>query len=341
MTFSPTTSEPVRTGFSRLFASACAAALAACSLLAAPMAQAQGTYPSRPVTMIVPFPAGGTTDILGRIIAQSLSRQLGQNVIVENRGGAGGNIGSAVAAEAAPDGYTLLMGTVGTHAINASLYPNMAFDHIEGFAPISRVASVPNLLVVNPQRPFRSVEELIAHARENPGDIFYGSSGNGTSIHLSGELFKVLADVEMEHVPYAGSAPAVTALMGNEVAIMFDNLPSSIQHVRSGALVPLAVTSDVRSAALPDVPTIAEAGLPEYEASSWFGLFAPAGTPDEIVRQLNEAVVTALNDPDIIPLLEQQGATPQPETPEEFAEFILAETEKWRHVVEASGATID
>lgn len=319
--------------------SAAIGVLAAC--LTPFSAMAQTDYPTRPVTMMVPFPAGGTTDILGRIIASALGERLGQNVIVENRGGAGGNIGTAAVAQGEADGYTLVMGTVGTHAINASLYPDMPFDHITDFQPLSRVATVPNLLVANPQQPFETVEDVIVYARENPGDIFYASSGNGTSIHLSAELFKVQAEVDMTHIPYPGSGPAVVALMGNEVGIMFDNLPSSIEQVRNGALRAIAVTSAERSEALPDIPTIAEAGLPNYEATSWFGLFAPAGTPDDIVEKLNATIVEALGDPKVQAQLAAQGAVPHPETPDEFAAFIEAETAKWAEVVEVSGATID
>ena len=210
-------------------------------------------YPTKPVTIIVPFAAGGTTDILARIIGQALTAELGQSVVVDNRAGAGGNIGGQAAAKAAPDGHTLFMGTVGTHAINASLYKKMPFDPVKDFAPLTRVANVPNLLVANPAQPYKSVKDLIAYAKANPGKVNFGSSGNGSSIHLSGELFKSLAKVDMQHVPYKGSAPAVTDLLGNQIGIMFDNMPSAIQHVRSGSLVPLAVQGEQ---ATQDVPQI-------------------------------------------------------------------------------------
>ena len=316
------------------------AALALCAAGSA-FAQGAGNFPNRPITMIVPFPPGGTTDIVARISAAALTTEFGQSVVVDNRAGAGGNIGAALAAKAAPDGYTLLMGTVGTHAINAWLYKKMPFDPIKDFQPLSRAAGVPNILVVHPAQPFKTVAELIAYAKANPGKLSYASSGSGTSIHLSGELFKSLAKVEMVHVPYKGSAPAVTDLLGNQVALMFNNLPSSIQHVRTGKLRALAVTTTTRAPELPNLPTIAESGLPDYEASSWFGLFAPAGTPAPLVARLNGAIVKILSLPDVRKKAAEQGAVVHPETPEQFAAFIAAENVKWSKVVKDSGATAD
>ncbi len=298
-------------------------------------------YPTKPVTIIVPFAAGGTTDILARIIGQALTAELGQSVVVDNRAGAGGNIGGQAAAKAAPDGHTLFMGTVGTHAINASLYKKMPFDPVKDFAPLTRVANVPNLLVANPAQPYKSVKDLIAYAKANPGKVNFGSSGNGSSIHLSGELFKSLAKVDMQHAPYKGSAPAVTDLMGNQIGIMFDNMPSAIQHVRSGSLVPLAVTTAKRSPELPNVPTIAEAGVPGYEATSWFGMFAPAGTPAPVLAKLNAAIVKVLAQPDVKKKINEQGAEVYSETPEQFTAFIQAESVKWGKVVKESGASLD
>jgi tripartite-type tricarboxylate transporter receptor subunit TctC len=291
--------------------------------------------------MIVPFSAGGTTDILARIVGQALTAELGQSVVIDNRAGAGGNIGGQLAARAPADGYTLFMGTVGTHAINEALYKKMPFDPIKDFAPLSRVANVPNLLVAHPAQPFKTVQEMIAYAKANPGKINFGSSGSGSSIHLSGELFKSMAKVDMVHIPYKGSAPAVNDLLGNQIAIMFDNMPSAIQHVRAGKLRAIAVTTAKRSPELPNVPTIAESGVPGYEATSWFGLFAVAGTPAPIVTQLSKALVKVLNNPDVKAKIVAQGGEVVAETPEQFAAFIKAETAKWGKVVKDSGASVD
>lgn len=319
-----------------------AAAGAACALALAPLAaHAQAAFPTRPITIVVPFSAGGTTDILARVIGQYMSKDLGQPVIVDNRAGAGGNIGAQNVARAAPDGYTILMGTVGTHAINQSLYKKMPFDPIKDFAPLSRVALVPNLLVANPAQPFKSVKELIAYAKANPGKVTFGSSGSGTSIHLSGEMFQHMAGVKMQHVPYRGSSPAVTDLLGGQIAVMFDNMPSAIGHVKAGKLRALAVTTPKRSPALPDVPTIAEAGVPGYSATSWFGLLAPANTPAPVVARLNASILKALADPEVKKKMAEQGAEPFGEKPEQFAEFIRSETAKWGTIVKQSGATAD
>jgi tripartite-type tricarboxylate transporter receptor subunit TctC len=313
-------------------------ALAAVAMPLGAFAQA---YPAKPITIVVPFAAGGTTDILARVIGQALTKDLGQSVIVDNRAGAGGNIGAQFAAKSPADGYTLFMGTVGTHAINQSLYKKLPFDPIKDFAPLTRVAMVPNLLVANPAKPYKNVKELIAYAKANPGKVNFGSSGSGSSIHLSGELFKAMAKVDMVHVPYKGSAPAVTDLLGGQIDVMFDNMPSAIQHVRNGRLRPLAVTTARRSPELPDVPTVAEAGVPGYEATSWFGMFAPAGTPAPVVARLNAALAKVLADPEVKKKLAEQGAEPYSEKPEQFAEFIRQETAKWSKVVKDSGASVD
>src|SRR5437660_1203037 len=246
-------------------------AIAAMLAVALPAAHAD-TYPSKPIKLIVPFPAGGTTDVLARVVGQELTKSWGQQVIIDNRPGAGGNIGADAVAKSAPDGYTLVMGTVGTHGINVSLYKNMPYDAVKDFTPITQVASVPNLLTVNPQVPVKSVKELIDYAKANPDKLTFASSGNGTSIHLSGEMFKSMTGVQMRHVPYKGSAPAVTDLLGGHVDLMFDNMPSVIQHVKDGKLRGIAVTTAKRSPAAPDIPTIAESGVPGFEATSWFGI---------------------------------------------------------------------
>ncbi len=310
-------------------------------LLALAGAVGTGRYPTKPIRLVVPFPPGGATDILARNVAQKLTEAWGQQVIVDNRPGAGGNIGSELVAKSAPDGYTLVMGTVGTHAINASLYAKMPYDHVKDFVPVILVAGVPNVLVVNPSVPVNSVAELIAYAKANPGKLNFASSGNGTSIHLSGELFKVMAGVQITHIPYKGSAPALQDLLGGQVQLMFDNLPPSLPLIKAGKLRALAVTSATRAAALPDVPTMAEAGLPGFEASSWFGVLAPAGTPPAIVAKLNAEIGKWLASPDAKEKLLAQGANAAGGTPEDFAKHIQAETAKWAKVVKESGAKVD
>jgi tripartite-type tricarboxylate transporter receptor subunit TctC len=302
---------------------------------------AAAAYPDHSVTIIVPFTPGGATDILARIVGNQLAQRLHQSFIIENRAGAGGNIGTAAVAKSTADGYTLVMGTVGTHAINQAIFRSTGYDAIKDFAPISRVAMVPNVLVVSSNAPFRTVKQLIDEGKAHPGDLTFASAGIGTSIQLSGELFKSMAGVDMRHIPFKGSAPALTALLGQQVTMMFDNLPSSYQQIKAGKLRALAVTSATRSAALPDVPTIAEAGLPGYEATSWFGLLAPAGTPPAVLKLLNDNVVAVLASPEVRAQLNEQGAVPHGETPEEFAAFIRAESVKWGKTVRESGATAD
>jgi tripartite-type tricarboxylate transporter receptor subunit TctC len=310
--------------------------LAACA--AAASAQ---SFPSKPIRIVVPFPPGGTTDVLARAAAQKLSDTLGQPAVVDNRPGAGGNIGAELVAKSPPDGYTLLMGTVGTHAINPALYPKMPYDHIRDFAPVILVAGVPNVLVINPSLPVNSVQELVAYARANPGKLNFASSGSGTSIHLSGELFKTAAGLSMTHVPYKGSAPALMDLIGGQVQLMFDNLPSALPQIKAGKLKALAVTSRERAPALPNVPTIAESGFPGFEASSWFGLLAPAGTPQPVIATINGEVAKWLASPDAKEKLLAQGANAAGGTPEDFAKHIAAETAKWQKVVKESGAKVD
>ncbi|HFL5746981.1 TPA: Bug family tripartite tricarboxylate transporter substrate binding protein [Stenotrophomonas maltophilia] len=317
------------------------ASLAVAAAGALPLGALAQNFPTKPITIIVPFSAGGTTDILARIVGQGLTTELGQSVVVDNKPGAGGNIGGSLAAKAAADGYTLFMGTVGTHAINQSLYKKMPFDPVKDFAPLSRVATVPNLLVAHPSQPFKTVKEMIAYAKANPGKITYGSPGSGASPHVSGELFKSMTGTDLLHIPYKGSAPAMTDLLGGQTSVMFDNMPSAIQHVRSGKLRPIAVTTAKRSPELPDVPTIAEAGVPGYEATSWFGMFAPAGTPKPVLDKLHAALIKVLNQADVKKKIAEQGGDVVAETPEQFAAFIKAESVKWGKVVKESGATAD
>ena len=309
---------------------------------------AQTSWPVKPVKIVVPFSPGGTTDILARAMAPELSKAFGQPFVVENRAGAGGNIGADVVAKAAPDGYTLLMGTVGTHGINKSLYSKMPFDPQKDFAPITLVAGVPNVMIVNTEKAraagINSVADFIRAAKANPGKFNMASSGNGTSIHMAGELFKTTSGTYMIHFPYSGSGPALMALVGGDMDVMFDNLPSSMQLIKSGRLKALAVTSAQRSPALPDVPTVEQAGGPAlkgFEASSWFGLLAPAGTAPEIVNRIQQGVAKALNTPAVKEKLLAQGAVPGGDTPQQFSAFINVEHKKWAQVVKASGAKVD
>ncbi len=320
--------------------------VALAAALAVPMAFAQGAWPNKPVRIVVPFAPGGTTDILARTLAPELSRVFGQSFVVENRAGAGGNIGAEVVAKSPADGYTLLMGTVGTHGINKSLYSKLPYDPQKDFAPVTLVAGVPNVMVMGTKRAqelgINTVADFVKHAKANPGRLNMASSGNGTSIHLAGELFKARNRIFMTHIPYRGSGPALADLLAGSVDVMFDNLPSSMPHIKAGNLKAFAVTSAVRSEALPDVPTVAEAGkLPGFEASSWFGLLAPAGTPADIVSRVQQETAKALNLPAVKERLLSQGAIPSGNTPAEFATLIDAEIKKWEAVVKASGAKVD
>ena len=321
-------------------------ALFACAPLAS--VQAQGSWPTKPVRIVVPFAPGGTTDILARATAAELTKAFGQPFVVDNRAGAGGNIGTEVVAKAAPDGYTLLMGTVGTHGINKALYDKLAFDPVKDFAPITLVAGVPNVMVMNADKArslgITNVQQFIAYAKANPGKLNMASSGNGTSIHMAGELFKAMTGSYMVHFPYRGSGPALMDMVGGNMDVMFDNLPSAMQQIKAGKLTALAVTSAERSAALPDVPTVEQAGGPAlkgFEASSWFGLLAPAGTPPDIVNAIQREVAKAIASPAVKEKLLAQGAIPSGNSPQEFAKLIDSELKKWAPVVKASGAKVD
>ena len=307
--------------------------------LAAAAAQAQ-TWPSKPVRYVVPFPPAGATDITARIIADKISGPLGQSVVVENRPGAAGNVGSEFVAKSAPDGYTMLQVTV-AQSISATLYAKLNYDLEKDLAPAAMVALVPNVMIVNPSLPAKSVAEFIALAKAKPGKINFASSGSGTSIHMSAEMFKMLTGVDIVHVPYKGSGPALADLLGGQVDVMFDNLTSSIGHIRGGKLRALAVTTVTRYPELPDVPTMQEAGVAGYEATAWFGIMVPKGTPREIAMRINGEVNKALAQVDVKEKLAQQGALARSWTPEEFGSFIHNEIVKWAKVVKASGAKVE
>jgi tripartite-type tricarboxylate transporter receptor subunit TctC len=310
-------------------------------MLASAGAFAQG-YPNKPIRLVVPYPAGGPLDIMARAIGQKLTEAWKQPVVVDNRAGAGGNIGADFVAKSAPDGYTLLMGAVATHAINPSLYSKIPYDPVKDFAPVALVAQVPNILVVNPAVPAKTVRELIDLARAKPGTLNFGSGSTGSTGHLAGELFNTMAGVKMVHIPYKGSAPATADLLGGQVQLMFDNLASALPNVKAGKLRALAVTTLVRSPAIPDLPTIAESGLPGFDLTTWFGLMVPAGTPPEIVARLNAEIVRALDAKDMRERLEKMGAEPlSNNTPEHFAAFIRTEAAKYAKVVKESGAKVD
>ena len=317
-----------------------AIALSLATLAAVGFANAQA-FPQKPVRLVVPFPPGGPIDTVARAIAQKLTEAWGQTVVVDNRPGAGGNIGADLVAKAAPDGYTVVMGALSTHAVNPSLYPKMPYDAAKDFAPISLVAVTPNVLVVNPSLPVATAREFIAYARANPGKLAFGSGSNGSAGHLAGELFKVDAGVDMLHVPFKGAAPAMQALLAGDTQLMFDNLASATAQVKAGKLKALAVTTARRSKLAPDLPTLAEAGLPGFDISTWFGLLAPAGTPADVVARWNAEVTRILNSAEMRERMTALGAEPAPDTPAEFARFIAGETAKYARIVKLSGAKLD
>jgi len=298
-------------------------------------------FPNRPARLVVPFPPGGPLDAVGRAIAQKLTEMWGQSVVVDNRPGAGGNIGADFVAKSPPDGYTVVMGALSTHAVNPSLYPTMPYDAVRDFAPITLVAITPNVLVVNNALPVHSVKELIAYAKANPGKLSFGSGSVGSAGHLAGELFKVEAGVDMVHVPFKGGAPAMQSLLAGDTPVMFDNLANSMPQVKAGKLRALAVTTAERSPLAPELPTMAEAGVPGFDISTWFGLLAPAGTPPDIVARWNADVGRILSSPEMRDRLAAQGAVAAPDSPQAFARFIGSELSKYARIVKASGAKVD
>ncbi|MDP3083103.1 MAG: tripartite tricarboxylate transporter substrate binding protein [Rubrivivax sp.] len=315
-------------------------AVAAAGLVAVTFGARGDTYPSRPIRLMVPFPPGGPTEVLARIVAPRLAERLGQVVIVDNKPGASGMVGADAVAKAAPDGYTLLV-NASIHVINPSLYPKQPYDAIADFAAVSNLADVPLVLAVNPKVPARSVKELVALARSAKTPLAFASAGNATSQHLSGEAFKVATGIDLLHVPYKGSAPALTDLIGGQVQLMFDSLPSSMPFIKSGAIRPLAVTTSSRSPALPDVPTLAESGFPAFSISTWYGVWAPAATPPTIVQRLSSEIAAVVRLPEVRAQFEKLGAEPVGNTPAQFSAFSKAELVKWSGIVKQSGAKVE
>jgi tripartite-type tricarboxylate transporter receptor subunit TctC len=298
-------------------------------------------YPAKPIRFVVPYPPGGPLDVIARLTAQKVAEGTKQPVIVDNKPGAGGNIGADLVAKSAPDGYTILMGAVATHAINPTLYASIPYDAARDFTPVTQLASTPNVLIVNPAIQAANVREFIAYAKANPGKLNFGSGSTGSAGHLAGELFKTMAGVDLVHVPYKGAAPAMQDLIGGQIQVMFDNLASAQGQVRAGKVRALAVTTAQRSALAPDLPTIAESGLPGFDISTWFGIFVPAGTPRDVVDRLHTEFVKALAAPDVREKMVNLGAEPVGNKPEEFAAYIRREAEKYARVIKASGAKAD
>ena len=319
---------------------ACMRVLLACGV-ALWSAAANAQYPARPIRLVVPFPAGGPTDIVGRTISQKLSEALGQTIIIDNRAGAGGVIGTEHVAKAPPDGYTLLVGTIGGLAVAMSLYPNRGYDTLRDFAPVTQAVTVTNILVVHPSLPVKSVRDLLALARAKPGTLNYASSGSGTVTHLAGELLKTMAHVNIVHIPFKGGAPALTALMSGEVEMSFENSLIIVPHIKAGRARAIAVTGAQRSKLMPDLPTIAEGGLPGYNASGWYGFVAPAAVPKDIVARLAADIARVLRMPDVVERLSGQGAEPVGGTPEQFGAFIRTEIDKWTRLVKTANMKAD
>jgi tripartite-type tricarboxylate transporter receptor subunit TctC len=317
------------------------ATLAIAAALAAPHPALAQAFPSKPVKLVIPFPPGGSLDNIGRLLAQKLSESWGQQVVIENRPGAGGNIGADAVAKSPADGYTVVMGALSTHAVNPSLYPTMPYDAVKDFAPLSLVAITPNVLIVKAGTPIASVKDLVAFAKANPKKANFGSGSNGSAGHLAGELFKIETGTDVMHIPYKGGAPALQALLAGDTQFMFDNLANAMAQVKGGTVRAIAVTTAQRSKLVPDLPTMAEGGLPGFDISTWFGLLAPAGTPPDVVARWNAEIVKALNASDVREKMLAQGAEPAPTTPQEFAAFIARERDKYARIVKASGAKVD
>lgn len=325
----------------KMLAGVAAIAVACGANGASTVALAQDSFPTRPVTMIVPFPAGGATDIMGRFVADRLGRELGQSFVVDNRAGANGAIGSELVAKASPDGYTLLVVTAGTHAINKSLYRSLPYDPVRDFTHVGTIASAPNVVVVYPGVPVKSITELIDYARKNPGALSFGSAGSGSTLHLSGELFKTMAGVDMVHVPYKGGSAAIADLLSGRIQLMFDSISPALPNIQAGKVRALGVTGAKRSPILPDVPTVAEAGLPGYVATAWFGVVGPANMPPAVTQKLNDALNRILSTDEARQQLAKLGGEPFIGTPDAFRAHVNSEVAKWAKVVEASGARAD
>ena len=311
------------------------------SALQPAFAQDASKFPEKPLRLVVPFAAGGPTDVMARLVAAKMAENMGQQIVVENKLGAGGTIAATEVARSAPDGYTLMFHNVSTAAINQHLYKKLAYDPVKDFQPISRLADIPNVMIINRDIPAKNLREFIAYARANPGKLNYASSGNGTILHLSGELFKQMTVVEMAHVPYKGSAPATVDLMGGNIAMLFDNMPGQVENIRGGKVIPLGVTTGVRVPILPEIPTLAEAGLPEFRNASWFSFYAKGGTPRDVIRKLETEAIRAVHDPAVAARIRQLGAIPVASTADELDRFWKQEIEYWRPIVTRVNLQLD
>jgi tripartite-type tricarboxylate transporter receptor subunit TctC len=304
------------------------------------VAQTASAFPNQPIRMVVPYPPGGPTDITARVVAAEMSKTIGQNIVIDNRPGASGMIGSEMVTKSTPDGYTLL-GNASIHVINPSVYPDMRFDAIKDFVPITQLAQVPLVLVVPANSPIKSVKDLVEYAKANPGKVNFGSAGSASAQHLAGESFKIAAGIQMQHIPYKGSAPALTDLAGGQLQLMFDSMPSATPMINSGKLRAIAVTTTTRAKARPDLPTIAESGFPGFDISTWYAYWAPKGTPADIVEKLAASAAQALKNPEVIAKYEAMGAEPVGSTPTQFAAYVESEAKKWNDIVKKSGAKLD